>query len=66
LRHSNLDVTNHYLHRHRRPSVSPQDKLVDAILPSGTPSASKSHLTRQILQYRSVAQFDDDLQTNFV
>ncbi len=40
--HSNLNVTNQYLQATSKRLA--QDKLVDAILPSGSLSASKSHL----------------------
>ena len=44
LRHSNLNVTNQYLQATSKTKRLAQDKLVDAILPSGSLSASKSHL----------------------
>jgi integrase len=44
LRHSNLNVTNQYLQATSKTKRLAQDKLVDAILPSGSLSASKSNL----------------------
>jgi len=44
LRHSNLNVTNKYLQAASQTKRSAQDKLVDAILPSGVLSGSKSVL----------------------
>jgi integrase len=44
LRHSNLSVTNQYLQATSDTKRIAQEKVVDAILPSGTLSASKSHL----------------------
>ncbi len=44
LRHSNLNVTNQYLQATSKTKRLAQDKLVDAILPSGSLSASKSSL----------------------
>jgi hypothetical protein len=44
LRHSNLNVTNQYLQATSNTKRLAQDKLVEAILPSGFLSASKSHL----------------------
>src|SRR6202034_886596 len=44
LRHSNLNVTNQYLQAASKTKHLAQDKLVDAILPSGSLSASKSNL----------------------
>jgi integrase len=44
LRHSHLNVTNQYLQATSDTKRIAQEKLVDAILPSGTLSASKSHL----------------------
>jgi integrase len=44
LRHSNLNVTNQYLQATSNTKRLAQDKLVDAILPSGHLSASKSSL----------------------
>lgn len=46
LRHSNLNVTNQYLQATSKTKRLAQDKLVDAILPSGSLSASKSHLVQ--------------------
>ena len=43
LRHSNLNVTNQYLQATSNTKRLAQQKLVDAILPEGTLSASKSH-----------------------
>lgn len=44
LRHSNLNVTNQYLQATSKTKRSAQDKLVDAILPTGVLSQSKSAL----------------------
>jgi integrase len=44
LRHSNLSVTNQYLQATSKTKRLAQDKLVEAILPSGLLSASKSNL----------------------
>jgi integrase len=44
LRHSNLNVTNQYLQATSKTKRLAQDKLVEAILPSGLLSASKSNL----------------------
>jgi len=44
LRHSNLNVTNQYLQATSKTKRLAQEKLVDAILPSGSLSASKSSL----------------------
>ena len=44
LRHSNLNVTNQYLQAASKTKHLAHDKLVDAILPSGLLSASKSNL----------------------
>jgi|SRR5208282_5638220 integrase len=44
VRHSNLNVTNQYLQATSKTKRLAQDKLVDAILPSGLLSASKSDL----------------------
>jgi hypothetical protein len=42
--HSNLNVTNQYLQATSNTKRLAQDKLLDAILPSGLLSASKSSL----------------------
>jgi len=44
LRHSNLSVTNKYLQATSKTKRLAQEKLVDAILPTGSLSASKSNL----------------------
>ncbi|HEX4605396.1 MAG TPA: hypothetical protein VH724_15455 [Candidatus Angelobacter sp.] len=44
LRHSNLSVTNKYLQATSKTKRLAQEKLVDAILPTGSLSASKSTL----------------------
>ena len=44
LRHSNLHVTNKYLQATTKSKRLAQGKLVDAILPGGVLSASKSNL----------------------
>jgi len=44
LRHSNLHVTNKYLQATARSKRTAQGKFVDAILPGGLLSASKSTL----------------------
>jgi integrase len=44
LRHSNLNVTNQYLQATSKTKRLAQEKLVDAILPTGSLSGSKSHL----------------------
>jgi integrase len=44
LRHSNLSVTNKYLQSTSKTKRLAQEKLVDAILPTGSLSASKSTL----------------------
>jgi integrase len=44
LRHNNLNVTNKYLQATSKTKQTAQDKLVDAILPSGVLSTSKSNL----------------------
>jgi Phage integrase family len=44
LRHSNLNVTNKYLQAKSKTKRSAQDKLVDAILPTGVLSQSRSTL----------------------
>lgn len=46
LRHSNLHVTNKYLQATPESKRSAQGKLVDAILPGGLLSASKSTLVQ--------------------
>jgi integrase len=43
-RHSHLNVTNQYLQATSNTKRLAQEKLVDAILPTGSLSASKSHL----------------------
>ena len=44
LRHSNLNVTNQYLQATSKTKRLAQEKLVDAILPTGSLSQSKSTL----------------------
>ena len=46
LRHSNLNVTNQYLQATSKTKRLAQEKLVDAILPTGSLSASKSTLVQ--------------------
>jgi len=48
LRHSNLHVTNKYLQATTKSKRLAQGKLVDAILPGGELSASKSNLIQQV------------------
>jgi len=48
LRHSNLHVTNRYLQATTKSKRLAQGKLVDAILPGGELSASKSNLIQQV------------------
>ena len=46
LRHSNLNVTNQYVQATSKTKRLAQEKLVDAILPTGSLSASKSTLVQ--------------------